>query len=64
MPTESRPLTYDEAARVVALHLADFYDESLPYPDMIADAARKAALEIWALKADVKALKKLTNIKE
>jgi hypothetical protein len=41
---------YPEAARVVALHLQEFCDVSLPYPAMIADASRKAADEIAELR--------------
>lgn len=33
---------YPEAARAIALQLKEFCDETLPYPEMIADAARKA----------------------
>ena len=34
---------YATAARVIHLYLADFCDESLPFVEMIAEAARKAA---------------------
>lgn len=37
---------YAKAARVIALHLKPFCDESLPYDEMIADAARKASDEL------------------
>ena len=37
---------YATAARVIALHLKPFCDESLPYDEMIADAARKASDEL------------------
>lgn len=43
---------YAAVARVVALHLKEFCDESLTYADMIADAARKAGAEIERLRAD------------
>jgi len=38
--------TYEEAARVIHLWLKEFCDESLPYPAMIADAARQARREL------------------
>jgi hypothetical protein len=43
---------YATAARVIALHLDEFCDKSLLYPDMIADAARKAADKIASLTAE------------
>lgn len=49
-------LDYPAAARAIALWLTEYCDESLPYPDMVADAARKAARHIEALK------KKLSQI--
>ena len=42
--------TYPEAARVIHLWLEDFCDESLAYPAMIAEAARRASKEIERLK--------------
>jgi hypothetical protein len=50
-PTEGEIITgylfdYPAAARSIALWLKDFCNEDLPYPEMIADAARKAAKEI------------------
>ena len=42
---------YATAARVIALHLKPFCDESLPYDEMIADAARKASAELEQVKA-------------
>ncbi len=42
--------TYPEAARAVHLWLLEFCDESKPYPEMIADAARKASKEIEQLR--------------
>jgi hypothetical protein len=39
---------YAAAARVIALYLGEFCDESLPYDEMIADAARKAAAALTA----------------
>lgn len=39
-------MEYDESARAIAVHLSEFCDRSLPYPDMVADAARKAAERI------------------
>lgn len=41
---------YAKAARVIALHLKPFCDESLPYDEMIADAARKASDELEQVK--------------
>lgn len=41
---------YATAARVIALHLKPFCDESLPYDEMIADAARKASDELEQVK--------------
>jgi len=38
--------TYEESARVIALWLDEFCDKKLAYPDMIAEAARQAAIEI------------------
>lgn len=43
--------SYAAAARVIALYLKRFCDEKLPYPEMIADASRKAAAEIERLSA-------------
>ena len=43
---------YATAARVIALHLKPFCDESLPYDEMIADAARKASDELEKVKAE------------
>ena len=47
---------YATAARVIALHLKPFCDESLPYDEMIADAARKASDELEQAKAERDAL--------
>lgn len=41
---------YATAARVIALHLERFCDESLPYDQMIADAARKASSALSELR--------------
>jgi hypothetical protein len=46
--------TYPEAARVIALYLEEFCDKNLPYPAMIADAARKACFEIEDLRRSSK----------
>lgn len=43
--------SYAAAARVIALYLERFCDQTLPYPEMIADASRKAAAEIERLSA-------------
>ena len=43
---------YATAARAIALHLKPFCDESLPYDEMIADAARKASDELEQVKAE------------
>ena len=37
---------YDEAARVIHLHLNKYCDDSLPFPAMAADAARVANRKI------------------
>lgn len=42
--------TYQEAARVVHLWLKEFCNEKKIYPDMIAEAARRAAKEIERLR--------------
>ena len=43
---------YATAARAIALHLKPFCDESFPYDEMIADAARKASDELEQVKQD------------
>ena len=43
---------YATAARVIALHLKPFCDESLLYDEMIADAARKASDELEQVKRE------------
>lgn len=43
---------YATAARVIALHLKPFCDESLTYDEMIADAARKASDELEQVKRE------------
>lgn len=48
---------YATAARVIALHLKPFCDESLPYDEMIADASRKASDELEQVKAERDAYK-------
>lgn len=48
---------YATAARVIALHLREFVDESLSYDQMIADAARKAGAKITTLLATNLALR-------
>lgn len=56
---------YATAARVIALHLKPFCDESLPYDEMIADAARKASDELEQVKqerdAAIKELDEVTS---
>ena len=47
---------YAVAARAIHLHLKNFCDESLPYPDMIADAARKASQILEDLRKDLDTL--------
>lgn len=42
---------YAPSSRIVALYLAKFCNGSLPYAEMIADAARRADSEITALTA-------------
>jgi hypothetical protein len=39
-------MDYPAAARSIALNLAEFCDESLPYPTMIATAARRARVAL------------------
>ena len=46
---------YATAARAIALHLKPFCDESLPYDEMIADAARKASDELEQVKRELDA---------
>lgn len=48
---------YATAARAIALHLKPFCDESLPYDEMIADAARKASDELEQVKRENSHLK-------
>ena len=48
---------YATAARVIALHLKPFCNESLPYDEMIADAARKASDELEQVKRENRQLK-------
>ena len=48
---------YATAARVIALHLKPFCDESLAYDEMIADAARKASDELEQVKRENRQLK-------
>jgi len=43
--------SYADAARVISLHLQEFCDENLLYPQMIAVAARKAHEEIVKLRS-------------
>lgn len=49
---EAEGLDYPAAARVVHLYLKEFCNEDLFFPDMIADAARKASAELEKLKAE------------
>lgn len=42
---------YAPSSRIIALYLAKFCDRSLPYAEMISDAARRADSEITALTA-------------
>ena len=46
------PFDYPAAARSIALSLAAFCDDSKPYPEMIAGAARQASERIAALTAE------------
>ena len=43
---------YATAARVIALYLKPSCDESLPYDEMIADAARKVSAELEQVKRE------------
>lgn len=47
---------YAVSARTIALYLKDFCDESLPYADMIADAARKVDAKLADVTAERDAL--------
>ncbi len=42
---------YAAAARVIGLHLREFCDDSLTYPEMISVASRRAAEELGRLRA-------------
>lgn len=44
---------YAAAARVIALHLKDFCDDSLTYDEMIAAASREASARIAELEANI-----------
>lgn len=59
-----KELDYPEAARVVYLWLKNFCDESLKYPDMIAESARRARAEIDSLKAETKSLKSKPTLED
>jgi ketopantoate reductase len=48
---------YAQSARTIALWLDDYCDATLPYPEMIADASRKAATEIDMLEKEVRTMK-------
>ena len=52
---------YATAARVIALHLKPFCDESLPYDEMIADAARKASDELEQVERENSRLKEILH---
>lgn len=54
--SEEKSLDYEEMARVVHLYLDQWCDESLPYPDMCADAARKFRTAYDQLLADAEDL--------
>lgn len=51
MKHDEPKMDYYAAARAVGLHLKEFCDNWIPYPDMIAEAARKARIEIEKLRA-------------
>lgn len=53
---------YPAAARAVALHLSEFCDTSLPFPDMIADAARKAFDALESVRRDGDLLARLESM--
>ena len=53
---EEKITTYDQAARVIGVWLQEFCDDSLPYPERIADASRKASLKISVLENRIKSL--------
>jgi len=52
---------YDTAARSIHLNLQEFCDEDMPYPTMIAFAARCAATKIEFLRDENQQLKKQLN---
>lgn len=54
--------TYPEAARVIHLYLKEFCNESLPFPEMIADAARKADAEIYRLRVYKRMIEEVQQI--
>lgn len=47
---------YPACARVIALYLDEFCDETLPYPGMIAEAARRARAALNSERAAKRAL--------
>lgn len=61
---KERPLDYEEMARVVHLYLKAWCDESLPYPDMCADAVRKVRAAFDSLKEKLEAAEKMNKIYE
>lgn len=49
---------YATLARVVSLHLLEFFDKSLPYIEAVAESARRAAMEVTTVRAENKNLNK------
>lgn len=45
--------TYPQAARSIEVNLKEYCEPSLPYPAMIAEAARRARVEIDRLMAEL-----------
>lgn len=50
-------LDYPAAARSISVWLEKYCDESLEYPNMVAEAARRASKEIERLHKEIEALK-------
>lgn len=55
-------LDYSAVARIIALYLDRFCDRSLPYPEMVAEAARKADAELQRLRAIEERYNKLRGL--
>lgn len=60
----SQNLDYPAAARAIYVWLKEFCDENLCYPDMIAEAARRAAKHIEKQNETISKIKALINSDE